>query len=64
MEYGGIGPIGLPDGWRLLIDSRVVEQAEVVIGSGIRGSKIVLPGPALAQLPEAEVVEDLAVEIA
>lgn len=64
MEYGGIGPIGLPDGWRLLIDSRVVEQEAVIIGSGIRGSKIVLPGAALAELPEAEVVEDLAVEIA
>lgn len=64
MEYGGIGPIGLPDGWRLLIDSRVVEQETVVIGSGARGSKIVLPGAALAELPAAEVVEDLAIEIA
>src|SRR6478735_4368151 len=23
MEYGGITPVGLPDGWRLLVDSRV-----------------------------------------
>ena len=22
MEYGGITPVGLPDGWRLLVDSR------------------------------------------
>lgn len=63
MEYGGIGPIGLPDTWRLLIDSRVVEQSEVIIGSGIRGSKILLPGGSLAKLPGAEVVEGLAVAI-
>jgi prolyl-tRNA editing enzyme YbaK/EbsC (Cys-tRNA(Pro) deacylase) len=62
MEYGGIGPIGLPEGWRLLLDSRVVEQEAVVIGSGIRGSKIILPGAALARIPGAEVIEDLAVE--
>ncbi|WP_029089177.1 YbaK/EbsC family protein [Brevibacterium album] len=63
MEYGGIGPIGLPESWRLLVDSRVVEQEAVVIGSGVRGSKIMLPGAVLAQLPGAEVVEDLAVEV-
>jgi len=63
MDYGGIGPIGLPDGWRLLIDSRVVGQESVIIGSGIRGSKIMLPGAALADLPAAEVVEDLASEL-
>lgn len=63
MEYGGIGPIGLPDSWRLLIDSRVIDQDEVIIGSGVRGSKILLPGAALAELAGAEVIEDLAVEI-
>ena len=47
----------------LLIDSRVVEQESVIIGSGIRGSKIMLPGAALADLPAAEVVEDLAIEL-
>jgi hypothetical protein len=32
----------------------------VVIGSGVRHSKIALPGPALAQLPGATVLDGLA----
>jgi hypothetical protein len=35
----------------------------VVIGSGLRRSKIVLPGAVLATLPGVEVVTDLAREI-
>jgi prolyl-tRNA editing enzyme YbaK/EbsC (Cys-tRNA(Pro) deacylase) len=61
MEYGGITPIGVPDDWRLLVDSRVPATDMVLIGSGIRGSKLILPGRLLAELPGAEVVDDLAV---
>jgi prolyl-tRNA editing enzyme YbaK/EbsC (Cys-tRNA(Pro) deacylase) len=60
MEYGGITPIGLPKSWPVLIDSRVVAVPHVIIGSGVRRSKLVLPGAALATLPGAEVVADLA----
>jgi prolyl-tRNA editing enzyme YbaK/EbsC (Cys-tRNA(Pro) deacylase) len=60
MEYGGITPVGLPDEWLVLVDSRVVESPYVVVGSGVRGSKLVVPGKALADLPGAEVVEGLA----
>jgi prolyl-tRNA editing enzyme YbaK/EbsC (Cys-tRNA(Pro) deacylase) len=60
MEYGGITPVGLPPEWSVLVDSRVVEAPSVVIGSGIRGSKLVVAGKALAELPGAEVVEGLA----
>ncbi|WP_209324884.1 YbaK/EbsC family protein [Brevibacterium renqingii] len=63
MEYGGIGPIGLPGSYRVLIDSRVAEAKELIIGSGIRGSKLLLSGAALASLPGAEVVDGLANEI-
>jgi prolyl-tRNA editing enzyme YbaK/EbsC (Cys-tRNA(Pro) deacylase) len=59
MEYGGITPIGLPPSWPLLIDSAVVQQPYVIIGSGIRGSKLLVPGPLLARLPAAEVIEGL-----
>ena len=61
MEYGGITPIGVPDTWRLLVDARVPEIDIVLIGSGIRGSKLILPGQLLAELPGAEVVDDLGV---
>ena len=60
MEYGGITPVGLPVGWRLLLDAAVPQIEHAVVGSGIRGSKLVLPGALLAALPGAEVVEDLA----
>jgi len=59
MEYGGITPIGLPDGWPVLVDARAVAVPVAVIGSGVRRSKLVLPGRLLAQLPGAEVVEGL-----
>jgi prolyl-tRNA editing enzyme YbaK/EbsC (Cys-tRNA(Pro) deacylase) len=60
MEYGGITPVGLPRGWRILVDARVPCVPVAVIGSGIRRSKLVLPGALLAHLPGAEVVEGLA----
>jgi prolyl-tRNA editing enzyme YbaK/EbsC (Cys-tRNA(Pro) deacylase) len=60
MEYGGITPIGLPDGWPILVDAAVASAGAVVVGSGIRGSKIALPGRVLAGMPGAQVVEGLA----
>jgi prolyl-tRNA editing enzyme YbaK/EbsC (Cys-tRNA(Pro) deacylase) len=60
MEYGGITPIGLPDGWRLLVDPRVLDIEVAVIGSGVRRSKLLLPGRLAADLPNAETIEGLA----
>ena len=60
MEYGGITPIGLPLDWPILIDAAVADAGEVVIGSGIRGSKLFLPASSLLTLPNAEVIEGLA----
>lgn len=60
MEYGGITPIGLPAGWRVLVDARVAAADRVIVGSGVRRSKIALPGGLLARLPGAEVVDGLA----
>jgi len=59
MEYGGITPIGLPFDWPLLIDRAVVEAGLVVVGSGLRTSKIIVPGDVLAALPNAEVLDGL-----
>lgn len=63
MEYGGITPVGLPDGWPLLLDPAVVDEEWVLIGSGSRRGKLILPGKALAALPNAVVVEGLGVEV-
>jgi len=61
MEYGGITPIGLPAGWPVLVDAAVAKLGSIVIGSGIRGSKLWLPGRVLAELPDAEVLDGLGV---
>jgi prolyl-tRNA editing enzyme YbaK/EbsC (Cys-tRNA(Pro) deacylase) len=63
MEYGGITPIGLPAEWPILVDSRVAETDVVIVGSGVRRSKILLPGRLLAQLPNAQVVDGLGLEV-
>jgi prolyl-tRNA editing enzyme YbaK/EbsC (Cys-tRNA(Pro) deacylase) len=59
MEYGGITPIGLPENWPILVDRQVVDTEIVVIGSGIRGSKILLPGQVASRLPGARVIDGL-----
>jgi prolyl-tRNA editing enzyme YbaK/EbsC (Cys-tRNA(Pro) deacylase) len=59
MEYGAITPIGLPGDWPILIDKRVVSASYVIVGSGVRKSKIIIPGDLLASLPNARVLEGL-----
>ncbi|WP_166356106.1 YbaK/EbsC family protein [Phytoactinopolyspora limicola] len=59
MEYGGITPLGLPDGWPILVDPAVATLPSAVIGSGLRRSKLTIPGSQLAAWPGAEVVEGL-----
>ncbi|MEE2041325.1 YbaK/EbsC family protein [Nocardiopsis sp. CT-R113] len=56
MEYGGITPLGLPEGWPVLVDEAVAAAAEVVVGSGLRRSKVLVPGKLLAGLRGAEVL--------
>jgi prolyl-tRNA editing enzyme YbaK/EbsC (Cys-tRNA(Pro) deacylase) len=63
MEYGGITPIGLPADWPVLVDAVVAAHPRVVVGSGIRGSKLWLPGALLAEIPGAQVVDGLGVPI-
>lgn len=65
MEYGGITPLGLPAGYRVLADASVAgvdpaADGTVIIGSGVRRSKIALPGALLVRAPGVEVVEGLA----
>ena len=63
MEYGGITPIGLPPQWPVFVDAAVAATPAVVIGSGIRASKIVLPGTALAGLLSAQVIDGLGLAV-
>ncbi|MFF2506405.1 YbaK/EbsC family protein [Streptomyces sp. NPDC058067] len=61
MEYGGITPIGLPADWPLLVDAAVVDLPHVLIGSGTRRGKLIVPGKAFLDLPGAVVIEGLGV---
>jgi prolyl-tRNA editing enzyme YbaK/EbsC (Cys-tRNA(Pro) deacylase) len=59
MEYGGITPLGLPEGWRVLVDSACLAIEAAVIGSGVRRSKLIVPGRLLGEIPGAEVLAGL-----
>jgi prolyl-tRNA editing enzyme YbaK/EbsC (Cys-tRNA(Pro) deacylase) len=59
MEYGGITPVGLPTHWRVLVDEACLAIEAAVIGSGVRRSKLLVPGHLLGELPRAEVLAGL-----
>lgn len=59
MAYGGITAFGLPAGWPVLVDDAVARAEAVVVGSGLRSSKLFVPGDVLTGLPGAETVTDL-----
>ena len=59
MEYGAITPVGLPADWSILIDRAVADSEYVIIGSGVRKSKLVVPGSFLAKLPNVQVIDGL-----
>ncbi|MGW0996377.1 YbaK/EbsC family protein [Streptomyces sp. NPDC002520] len=61
MEYGGITPVGLPADWPVLVDAAVVDLPYVLVGSGRRRGKLLVPGKAFAELPGAVVLEGLGV---
>lgn len=56
MEYGGITPIGLPTDWPIFIDEQVARQERLIVGSGIRGSKILTTPDVLTSLNGAAVL--------
>jgi prolyl-tRNA editing enzyme YbaK/EbsC (Cys-tRNA(Pro) deacylase) len=61
MEYGGITPVGLPEGVRLLVDRSVLDIDLAIVGSGVRRSKLLLPGRLAGELPGSEVLVGLGI---
>jgi prolyl-tRNA editing enzyme YbaK/EbsC (Cys-tRNA(Pro) deacylase) len=59
MEFGGISPFGLPSDWPVLVEASVLDTPLVVIGSGVRASKLLLPGALLERIPSARIVDGL-----
>lgn len=60
MEYGSITPIGLPNDWLLFIDPLVLQPDRVIVGGGLKKSKMSMPSEALLYLPGAIKLEGLA----
>lgn len=56
MEFGSITVVGLPKDWPILIDEDVIKIPHLILGGGLRKSKLLVPGKALAQLPNAKVL--------
>jgi prolyl-tRNA editing enzyme YbaK/EbsC (Cys-tRNA(Pro) deacylase) len=59
MEYGGITPVGLGPEWPVWLDETVRDVELLVIGSGVRRSKLLVPGAALLDLPGARLMPGL-----
>ena len=57
MEFGAITPIGLPVDWPIFIDTQVAATQKVIIGSGVRHSKLLVPGKLLGELQSASVMD-------
>jgi prolyl-tRNA editing enzyme YbaK/EbsC (Cys-tRNA(Pro) deacylase) len=55
MEYGGITPLGLPKDWPIFIDQAVITHPKVIIGSGLRGSKLLVETNIFPLLPHASI---------
>jgi prolyl-tRNA editing enzyme YbaK/EbsC (Cys-tRNA(Pro) deacylase) len=64
MEFGAITPIGLPAGWPIYVEETVIGTPLVIVGSGLRKSKLIVPGELFARLPGVEVVPGLGLVIA
>jgi prolyl-tRNA editing enzyme YbaK/EbsC (Cys-tRNA(Pro) deacylase) len=60
MLIGGVTPFALPPHLPIYLDARIMGLDWVIVGGGSRALKLRVPPAALAGLPAAEVVEDLA----
>lgn len=60
MELGGVTPPGLPADLPLWVDARVMERPFVILGAGTRAAKIKVGTDYFRRLPQAEIVEGLA----
>ncbi len=60
MMIGGVTIFGLPTEMPILVDSRVLESSQVVMGGGNRSSKVLLNPKELEKLSNLRIVEGLA----
>jgi len=61
MTVGGVTAFGLPDGLPLFVDARVMALDYVILGTGGRNGKIKISPQVFSRLPNARIVEGLAI---
>ena len=61
MSVGGVTAFGLPDGVPLFVDARVMALDYVILGTGGRNGKIKISPQVFSRLPNARIVEGLAI---
>ena len=59
MEYGSITPFGLPNNWKILMDSRIFENDAIIVGGGKQISKLLVPTKIFKNIPSVEIIPDL-----
>ncbi|HEV3429679.1 MAG TPA: YbaK/EbsC family protein [Paraburkholderia sp.] len=55
MEFGGITAFGVPDDWIVLVDAAVMMRERIVMGAGVRATKLLLAPAILEQLPNVDI---------
>lgn len=61
MAIGGVTPFALPPELEIWIDAEVMRRERLVLGGGSRSMKVLAPPTTLAALPNATVVDALAI---
>jgi prolyl-tRNA editing enzyme YbaK/EbsC (Cys-tRNA(Pro) deacylase) len=59
MEYGSITPIGLPPTWTILVDASFMNKPRMIVGGGLRHSKMSFPVSVLRELSNGQIIEHL-----
>ncbi len=60
MAIGGVTVLALPQGLAIFVDERLMDLDYVILGSGDRSAKIKISPELFRDLPEAQIVTDLA----
>jgi prolyl-tRNA editing enzyme YbaK/EbsC (Cys-tRNA(Pro) deacylase) len=55
MEFGGITAFGVPADWVVLVDAAVMARERIVMGAGVRATKLLLAPALLEHLPNVDI---------
>ncbi|MDQ3075911.1 MAG: hypothetical protein M3Q34_02185 [bacterium] len=59
MEYGSITAFGLPSDWKILVDSRIMEKENIILGGGRKISKLLFPTKLFKKMSNVEIIDSL-----